>query len=245
MPKAQLRDVSSWHRGSIRPVTVEAERLPEGAGIAHELGNLIQIASSAVNIIDRDLGLRKPSNLETIVVGAKAALLRAGALVRQTLRHSIHVPQEIEAVCVAACLAEIRGLIQVTWPPNIDLDFRVAPDLPAVRCDRLGLQGAILNLALNARDAMPNGGMLSIEAGDACEGGSVTAVELRVSDNGMGMTRDTMICAFEPYFTTKSNGLGGVGLPMVKRFVEEVGGDVSTESEVHFGTTVTIRLPAS
>jgi signal transduction histidine kinase len=116
--------------------------------------------------------------------------------------------------------------------------------LPAVKCDPLELQSAILNLAFNARDSMPNGGTITIAAVALFPGDDKTLIELSVMDHGIGMTDDTMKRAFDPFFTTKSGGLGGVGLPMVKRFVEGAGGRIRLSSVWGGGTTVTLFLPA-
>ena len=102
----------------------------------------------------------------------------------------------------------------------------------------------MLNLLFNARDAMPNGGIISIRA-QAIFLGPDEAIELRVADSGLGMKPDTVARAFDPFFTTKSYGLGGLGLPTVHRFVQDVGGRVLIESEFGVGTTVRLQLPAS
>ena len=95
----------------------------------------------------------------------------------------------------------------------------------------------------NAREAMPDGGLILIDA--AVVPRALPSIELRVEDSGIGMTQETMIRAFDLFFTTKGTGLGGVGLPMVKRFVEEHGGSVDLESTFGSGTTVILRLPAA
>jgi len=211
------------------------------AGIIHDLGNLIQIASSALNIVGRNPSIHA-ADLEPVIAGAKSSLERAGALVRQTIGIARERANAVEEVSLADCISEIESLLQITWEPSIQLDVRAASDLPAVKCDPLALQNAVLNLLFNARDAMPNGGAISVRAEqlDAGEG-----VELRVTDSGVGMKPDTIVRAFDPFFTTKSDGLGGIGLPMVKRFVQEAGGRVLIESEYGVGTTVRLQLPAS
>lgn len=212
------------------------------AGIAHELGNLIQIASSAVNIIARRAGSHEASNLDPAISGARMSLDRAGHLVRQAMRRDGHTVRS-ECVDVAHSLAGVRDLIQYTWAPKHHVAIVPSTGPLAVRCARVGLQGAILNLALNARDSMPDGGTISLGAVIAFQGSAQPLVELRVSDNGFGMTPETINRAFDPFFTTKSMGLGGVGLPMVKRFVQEAGGSIKIESEPGIGTTVMLRLP--
>jgi signal transduction histidine kinase len=224
--------------------TLKRLGLLESAGVAHELGNLIQIASSAVNIIARSSRFDVAPALEPVILGARTSLDRAGILVRQSLHHANRVSPEADHVDVAQSLAEIVDLIKPTWTPKHRIALDLGSALPAVKCTSLGLQSAILNLALNARDSMPNGGPITIAAAALFPDTGNAIVELTVKDVGIGMTDDTMRRALDPFFTTKSDGLGGVGLPMVKRFAEEAGGRVKLSSRSGIGTTVTLFLPA-
>jgi signal transduction histidine kinase len=214
------------------------------AGIVHDLGNLIQVASSALNRVARDPSVSTAPALEPVIASAKTALQRAGALVRETIGRAQESHREIETANLSACLTEVESLIRCAWEPNMRLDVRIASDLPSVKCDRLGLQNAVLNVVFNARDAMPDGGLISIDAAAVIQG-AVALIELRVEDSGIGMTQETAVRAFDPFFTTKGKGLGGVGLPMVKRFVEQHGGSVEIESTFGSGTTVILRLLAA
>jgi signal transduction histidine kinase len=216
---------------------------PTAAGIIHDLGNLIQIASSAVNVVARDPNTHTP-HLEPVIAGARSSLERAGALVRQTIGMVGEFATAVEQVSVAACLSEVQSLLQITLEHGIRLDVRANSDLPVVKCEPLALQNAVINLLFNARDAMPNGGVISIRA-EAISLDSGAGIELRVADSGVGMKPETIVRAFDPFFTTKSGGLGGVGLPMVERFVQEHGGRILIESEYGVGTTVKLQLPAS
>ncbi|MCA0046194.1 ATP-binding protein [Mesorhizobium sp. B283B1A] len=214
------------------------------AGIVHDLGNLIQVASAALNHLARDPSVSAAPTLGLAISGARTALERAGALVRQSISSARESRRESEYANVGACLAEIETLIRSAWDPKIRLEVRVRPDLPSVRCNRLGLQNAILNLVFNARDASPNGGLISIDTAVVFDGTSATQVDITTADNGVGMTAETIAFAFDPFFTTKTEGLGGVGLPMVKRFAEESGGSIDIQSAPGTGTTVRLRLPA-
>jgi signal transduction histidine kinase len=147
-------------------------------------------------------------------------------------------------VDVEACLSEIEALTQTRWWHGIRLKIEVDPDLPLLECDPAALQNAVLNLLLNAHDAMPGGGVVSIRAEATSLGSGVMGVELSVADNGMGMKPDTIERAFDPFFTTKPDGLGGVGLPIVRRFAEEAGGSVVIESNFGIGTVVKLRVAA-
>jgi signal transduction histidine kinase len=223
-----------------RPTAPSAE---SAVGLIHDLGNLIQIASSAVNIVARDPSVHT-AGLETVIAGAKTSLERAGVLVRQTIGTASERAATVEQVDLAACLTEVETLLQSTRQHGVRIDVRAGSDLPVVKCDPLALQNAILNLVYNARDAMPDGGIISICA-EAILLESGEGIELRVVDSGVGMKPDTIARAFDLFFTTKCDGLGGVGLPMVRRFVQEAGGRILIESEYGVGTTVTLQLPAS
>lgn len=213
------------------------------AGIVHDLGNLIQVASSALNRVARDPSVSMAPTLDSVIASARIALQQAGALVRETVARAAASHRAPEHASVGACLAEVENLARSAWETNVRLEVRVGRGLPTAKCDPLGLQNAVLNLVFNARDAMPDGGLISINAAAVVQEPG-TVVELRIEDNGIGMTRETMLRAFDPFFTTKATGLGGVGLPMVKHFAERHGGRVDIESAFGSGTTVILRLPA-
>ncbi|MDX8520308.1 sensor histidine kinase [Mesorhizobium dulcispinae] len=221
----------------------ELQTKAPSAGTIHDLGNLIQIALSALNRIARDPGVSVAPTLEPVIGSARTALLRAGALVRETISRAQQSHSEVEETNVSACLTEVEALVRCACEPHIQLEVRVGSALPRAKCDRLGLQNAILNLVFNARDAMPGGGLISIDA--AAVQGRAALIELRIVDRGIGMTPETVARAFEPFFTTKGKGLGGVGLPMVKHFAAEHGGSVEIESVLEVGTTVILRVPAA
>ena len=210
----------------------------------HDLGNLIQVASSGLNILSRDPYVSAAPALLDIVGGAKTALEMANAVVRDTIARADRNRFNIERVDVGSCLIDIQTIIGFGWSPGLQLEFLVAPDLLHVQCDRLSLQNAVLNLLFNARDAMPDGGLISIEA-TAVRIGRDEYVEVRVKDRGIGMSPETIVRAFEPFFTTKGSGLGGIGLPSVRSFAEDHGGKVEVRSALGLGTSVVLRLPAA
>jgi signal transduction histidine kinase len=226
--------------------TLDAEKTVSSAdsvGVVHDLGNLIQIASSALNIVARNPNIQG-AGLEPVINGAKTSLERAGALVRETIGMATARRAEEQSVDLAAIIAELATLIRITWDQSVQLDIDVPPALPFVTCNGLGLQNAILNILSNARQAMPDGGVIFIRttpiAIDIRMG-----LELQVVDSGVGMKPDTIARAFDPFFTTRCDGLGGVGLSMVERFARDAGGRVLIESEYGVGTTVRLQLPTS
>lgn len=232
--------------GSESPAT---DGLSGAAGVVHDLGNLIQIAASAVNMISRSSRACPDAALEPVLARARTALERASALVRQTNvrtepAFAVRAAQELQSV--TSCVDEIRSLITSICEPDISLSIEVPADLPPVRCNRIELQSAVLNLVTNARDAMPGGGSIAIVARAAADKPPADALELSVADNGVGMSRETLLRAFNPYFTTKADGRGaGLGLAMVHRFTQEAGGRIELASTPGAGTTVTLRLPSA
>jgi signal transduction histidine kinase len=214
------------------------------AGIVHDLGNLIQVASSAVALIARDPDM-PASQVGAMLARAKTSLDHAGALVRRNLSVLRDRGSAESRSCdAAACLDNVATLIEAIGEPGLVLDMDVEPALPRVVCPATGLQNAVLNLVFNARDAMSGRGRVAIAARALAPGPAGERVEIRVADQGVGMTRGTIARAFAPFFTTKSEGLGGVGLPMVDHFVRNAGGEILVESEPGVGTTITLRLPA-
>ena len=247
MSHAEARLGTAGDHGFDRSVGIAihgSHSAPPTAGIVHDLGNLIQVASSALNHVARDPSVSKAPALEPAIASARTALQRAGALVRETIGGAREMLREIEYVNVNTCLSEVETLVRSAWEPDIRLKVRIEADLRPAKCSRLGLQNAVLNLVFNARDAMPDGGSISIDVATVVQG-HADLVELRVGDSGIGMTQETIVRAFDPFFTTKCQGLGGIGLPMVKHFAEQHGGNVEIESVLGSGTTVTLRLPAA
>lgn len=208
------------------------------AGVLHDLGNLIQIATSALNIITRSPEM-PGSHRDPILHRARTSLDHAGTIVRQCVAHARDTAALPVRSDLASCLADIAALFVADEDVGLTLDITVPPELPEVICDPIGLRRAVLNLVLNARDAMAGTGSVRIEA-RAVDG----SVDLRVGDRGSGMPPAVLARVFDPFFTTKHDGLGGIGLPMVERFVRGAGGSVSIESEPDIGTVVTLRLPA-
>jgi glutathione S-transferase len=216
----------------------------EAAGVIHDLGNLIQIASSAVSIIARSPEM-PAIHAAPMLSRARASLDQAGVIVRQRLGHISQQATAPSVVSVEDCLRKISLLIGDLFSSDFMLDIGIEADLPRVECDPLGLQNAILNLIINARDAMEAIGTVRIVARRTTDGPVAPAIEIIIADDGPGMTPDTIARAFTPFFTTKLTGHGGVGLPMVKRFVEGAGGEIVINSVLEVGTTVTLNLPSA
>lgn len=217
---------------------LDEERAFTAAGVLHDLGNLIQIATSALNILERAPDM-PVTHREPLLHRARTSLDHAGTLVRQNILHARTLSGHPPSSDVAACLADVVALVAAGEDRGLSVDVVITPDLPDIACDPVGLRRAVLNLVFNARDAMAGGGTVRIEAQPV-----LSAVEVRVGDHGIGMSPSVLARVFDPFFTTKRDGLGGIGLPMVERFVRGAGGQVTVESEAGIGTVVTLRLPA-
>jgi two-component system, cell cycle sensor histidine kinase and response regulator CckA len=186
----------------------------------------------------------------------QAAAGRAARLTRELLLFSRREPARPERVDLNAVLAGTRDVLQASIGADIELRLITAPYLPTVLADRGQIEQMLVNLALNARDAMPEGGILTFTTGAADLSEAPGAVwsgtrpglcaKLTVSDTGLGMDAETMSRAFEPFFTTRTPGQGtGLGLSAVYGIVTKAGGGIVIDSEEGLGTTVHIYLPAA
>jgi len=218
-------------------------------GIAHDFNNLLTTVIGNLELAQKRI--RGEPRITRLLEAALKAAGRGATLVRDLLTFARRQPLHPSAVDVSALVGDVEKILKQTIGPNIRLAIRTAPDLRAAWVDPNQLELALLNLALNARDAMPDGGGLQI----ACEnlrtddgaprdldpGDYVT---VSVSDTGIGMSEATLARAFEPFFTTKEAGRGsGMGLSMVQGFATQSGGAVQIASFRGQGTTVTLWLP--
>ena len=221
-------------------------------GVAHDFNNLLGVILGNLDLLDSILTANPEA--QRILQRAINAVERGGSLTRQLLafsRKQVLMPQSID---VDHLLVDLATLLRRTLGESVEVETAAAPNLWRCRADRTQLETAILNLALNARDAMPKGGRVTIEAENfviddiyAGQYSEVTPGEyvvLSVVDNGTGMTADVVNRAFEPFFTTKEVGKGsGLGLSMVYGFVKQSGGHIRLYSEPGAGTTVKLFLP--
>ncbi len=215
-------------------------RLPEWSGIAHDLRNLLQTATSAINIIDRANDGPTPM-LRQAIDGARASIGHASELVARSLGDARQV--EHATTNTEECLGEIAAVVGNSFGPAIELDFVLEAGLPDLACDKVQLQTALLNLVMNARDAIPDSGRISVRAKAVRSDLGEAMVEISVADTGVGMSARTIDRAFDLYFTTKAEGLGGIGLPMVEQFATSAGGSIAIASEPGTGTVASLRLP--
>lgn len=223
-------------------------------GIAHDFNNLLQGITGSLEIVQRRLDSGRPEGIERFIAGATSAANRAAALTHRLLAFSRRQPLDPRPVDANPLIASMEDLMRRTLGEQIDLDLILAEDLWWTLCDHNQLENAILNLVINARDAMPDGGRLTIETSNAdfdkgytdrhrdLEPGQYVCI--RVTDTGSGMDADTIARAFEPFFTTKPLGQGtGLGLSMIYGFARQSEGHATIESEPGVGTGFSLCLP--
>jgi PAS domain S-box-containing protein len=220
-------------------------------GVAHDFNNLLMVIQ-AHN--ERLRGRLTSGPAQNDALQIERAVARATALTQQLLAFSRRQVLQLKALNLNAVLTEVAKMLARLIPANIDLTIIPAASLNRVKADRGQMEQVILNLAVNARDAMPQGGRLVIEtrnlelhetyAGSHARIPPGKYVVLTVSDNGIGMPGDTKSRIFEPFFTTKKPGEGtGLGLAIVYGVVKQTGGWITANSEVGYGTTFDIYFP--
>jgi PAS domain S-box-containing protein len=222
-------------------------------GIAHDFNNLLQIVVGNLETLQRSLDGTSPRLVRAAVNAMKGAQ-RAAALTQRLLAFSRRQPLDPQPTNLNALVGGLSELLQRTLGEAISIETVQAAGLWQVEVDANELEAAVLNLAVNARDAMPEGGKLTIETANAFIDEAYAAahaevvpgqyVVVSVSDTGVGMDGSTLAQVFEPFFTTKPVGKGtGLGLSQVYGFVKQSGGHVKIYSEIGQGSTVKIYLP--
>jgi PAS domain S-box-containing protein len=221
-------------------------------GIAHDFNNLLTIILANLQLLEDELAPGSPP-LE-LAGSATRAAQRGADLTRKQLIFARRQRLESAPLDINELVSSMTGMLTRTLGENIRIVESLNPKLPKVLIDAGQLETALLNLAINARDAMAQGGRLTIatedvivDANDERRASGLAPgayVSVAVSDTGAGMTREVMARAFEPFFTTKEAGRGtGLGLSMVYGFVKQSGGHVSLHSDPGYGTTVKLYLP--
>jgi PAS domain S-box-containing protein len=220
-------------------------------GVAHDFNNLLTpIIGSLDMLVRKGVGSERERRL---IDGALQSAERAKTLVQRLLAFARRQPLQPTAVNVDRLIDGMAGLLGSTLGPTIDVRLDLASDLPPAKADPNQLEMALLNLAVNARDAMPDGGELTIMARrESVRGRHASGVKpghyvrLCVRDTGVGMDEDTLRRATEPFFSTKGVGRGtGLGLSMVHGLAAQLGGGMAIESGPGRGTTIELWLPVS
>lgn len=220
--------------------------------IAHDFNNLLMVVIGNLELLDE--GVDAADGSKEMIEAALGAATRGANLTRQLLTMSRRHPLEPKVIDMNELVRTVARLLERTIGSNVDIKLEPADDLWPCRVDPSQLETAVTNLALNARDAMPNGGSLRLITSNVQHDeefdtlhpglGSGDYVCLAVSDTGTGIPEEHLSLIFEPYFTTKEEGKGtGLGLSTVYGFVRQSGGDMTVYSEVDVGTTFRIYLP--
>ncbi|TVR08697.1 MAG: PAS domain S-box protein, partial [Salinarimonadaceae bacterium] len=223
-------------------------------GVAHDFNNLLTVILGNGEILSEELG--DHPRLKPLAEMVTNAAARGAELTNRLLAFSRRQPLQPHVMDVRSLIQGMEGLLRRTLPANIDIEIIRAGGLWMTEVDPSQLESALLNLALNARDAMPDGGSLTIETANASldedyvarefDVGAGQYVLIVVTDTGHGIPPDELGRIFEPFFTTKQVGMGtGLGLSMVYGFVKQSGGHIRVYSEVGEGTTFRLYFPRS
>jgi signal transduction histidine kinase/CheY-like chemotaxis protein len=213
-------------------------------GVAHDFNNLLMAASSGLELMQR---AKDQPRRDMLAEGIRNALDRGAQITQQLLAFSRRSPLHSEVLDLGQHIDKLASLLNHSLRENISVRFSIADDIWPIDVDVSQFDVAILNLAVNAKDAMPRGGQICIAAANRpgeLEGRD--AVEISVEDQGLGMSAEIAEKAFEPFFTTKEVGRGtGLGLSQVYGFVQSADAAVAIASKPGSGTTVTMLLPRS
>ena len=256
--EAELKRERAREREALEAQLRQSQKL-EGigrlaGGIAHDFNNLLTAIIGYTEMVLEQIGPDKPisKDLEEI----RKASDRAAALTRQLLAFSRKQTLHVAAMDVNDIVLSMRDMLQRLIGEDVDLRVALAGGSQQILADRVQLEQVLMNLVVNARDAMPRGGTLTVSTAPALAGEAAAVVhekiapggyvKLSVADTGTGMDAATEARIFEPFFTTKPTGQGtGLGLSMVYGVVQQLGGHISVTSAPQRGTTFTMYFPAS
>ena len=244
------------HRRLLEEQLRQAQKL-EAVGrltgsVAHDFNNLVSVILSTAELLLTDLSADDPRRAD--ITAIQEAAERGAALVRQLLAFSRRQKLQPQVLDLNAVLKGLEPLLKRLVKQGVKLDVRLDPNLATVKADPGQLEQVVVNLCVNARDAMPNGGTITVETSTAdirrVSGPAARPVEpgryirLSVTDTGTGMDQETMTRIFEPFFTTKPEGMGtGLGLATVYGIIQQSGGHIWVSSQTGMGTTFEIFLP--
>jgi signal transduction histidine kinase/ActR/RegA family two-component response regulator len=224
-------------------------------GIAHDFNNMLTGIIGSIDIIRRRIATGRLEGLERYMDAAWQSAQRAAALTHRLLAFSRRQSLDSKPIDANALVGSLRDLLERTINESIVLELELSKETGAVVADANQLESSILNLAINARDAMPNGGTLKVAtrrvmldeaAASALTLQPRTYVVVTVTDTGIGMSQELIEQVFDPFFTTKPAGQGtGLGLSMVLGFAQQSGGQVRIQSTLGKGTSVEVFLPAA
>jgi signal transduction histidine kinase len=219
-------------------------------GIAHDFRNLLAVIESGLRLAEGRT--EEPERVRAYIAAAREGIDRGIELTSQLLAFAKHQELEAHAGDVNKFLRNFEPFLRYGAGPGIRIALELGPDIPKCLIDPAQFDTAVLNLVVNARDAMPNGGEIRIRTErlvvETAKSGSPPAgtyVQVRVRDCGHGMTPEVLQRVFDPFFTTKGEKGTGMGLPHVYAFVQLIGGHVAIASERGVGTTFDLMFPSA
>lgn len=221
-------------------------------GVAHDFNNLLAVILGSLSLLRK--GLPSDPRTSRLLDGAIQGAERGATLTKRLLAFARRQELKLEAVEMQKLIPEMQDFLRQTIGPAIAIILDVPADLPPVKIDANQLELALMNLAVNSRDAMPNGGTLTISCrADSTEAGTLPPtlstgdyIRISIADSGEGMSDETLAKAMEPFFTTKGVGKGtGLGLSMVHGLTAQCNGAMTIASRTGRGTTVTLWLPTA
>ncbi|WP_309388917.1 hybrid sensor histidine kinase/response regulator [Chelatococcus sambhunathii] len=216
-------------------------------GVAHDFNNLLQVVKGNLELLVAEIGAGMTPAIERRLRDAMAGADRGAKLTRQLLAFSRRQPLTPKPTDVGALVVSMWDLFERTLGETIQVEITRDEGGWTALVDPAQLENAVLNLAINGRDAMPEGGRLTIAVLHlAASAGAGERIEIAVTDTGTGMSKAVLARVFEPFYSTKPEGRGtGLGLPQVQGFIEQSHGGIAIESEEGSGTTVRLTLPRS
>jgi len=236
-----------WEANSMLAKTQKMELVSNlAAGVAHDLNNLLFIMGLNADLLYKNL---QDAHLRESANNVRANIKKAARLASQLMGFSGRKPQSVRAVDPRELLDELRDLLIKAVGAEVTFSIHLDDEVDAVMVDKMYLENSLINLAINARDAVKGNGSIKLAVCNqrlTREGRESDYVVFRMHDDGEGIPDDIQKRIFEPFFTTKATNKGtGLGLPMVKMFVESSGGMVDVQSMVGVGTTMSLYLPKS
>ncbi|HEX5279677.1 MAG TPA: CHASE3 domain-containing protein [Micropepsaceae bacterium] len=233
-----------------RSILAQAQKMETlgqlAGGIAHDFNNMLAVVSGGTHLLRRRLAETSPE-IARVLEGIDQGVSRATALTSRLLAFSRRRPVTEQLINTNTLIGSMADILRYAIGRGVELETVLAADCPPVFCDPNQLENAILNLVVNARDAMPEGGRIVIATAKRSADGQISAAHAAISvrDTGRGMPPDVVLRAFEPFFTTKGEKGTGLGLAQVQSLARQAGGYVAIDSAPGEGTTVTLHLPAA
>ena len=220
------------------------------SGIAHDFRNILAVIEAGLRLAERRMD--EPERLRAGIAAAREGVDRGARLISQLLAFASQQELGVQTTDANELLKSLHRFLNYGAGPGNSVIFKLGSDVPKCVVDRAQFGSALLNLVINARDAMPRGGEIEISterwpmdgaASDAS--GRGVYVRVRVKDNGQGMSAEVMQGVFDPFFTTKGEKGTGLGLPQVHAFMQRIGGHIEIRSEPGMGTAVDLFFPAA